>query len=70
MSKSSATSVGVVFFLLLIGAVALRAGAFMLLIGILHAETGLPPHTIGFWICVPIVLLINLISLTVTNPRD
>jgi hypothetical protein len=39
-----------------------KAWAFMILIGMLHAETGTPPRTVGFLISVPFVLVLTLLT--------
>jgi hypothetical protein len=51
------------------GLLALRAWALMILIGVLHAETGLPPRTVGFWISVPIAILLGFLFTPGTSAR-
>lgn len=63
--RTSSDGIVVVTLLALVIGVLARAWAIMLLVGIFHAETGLPPSTIGFGVCIPIALLFSLLSTNV-----
>lgn len=57
--------------LIFIISVLARAWYLMILIGVLHAETGLPPRTVGYWISVPIAfLLYSVVAPVVTKVRS
>jgi hypothetical protein len=40
----------------------LSAWALMLLIGVLHSQYGWPRHTLGFWMCVVLVVLASTVT--------
>jgi hypothetical protein len=65
-----ASNLFAVAFLVWIIVILLRAWEIMILIGIFHSETGWPPQTIGFWISIPIALLLTGLTQPVSTRSE